>query len=266
MQTAWTGKIRQLPNPLAILTPKGSVIVAHEVATRLANVGLRYRSPGTAGEYWAIRNATFEVFHGETLGVIGANGSGKSTLLRLMAGIYEQDEGELDRLGNSASLLALQAGFLPHLAGRENALLSGMIKGESRSRMLELMPRIIEFAEIGDFFDKPLSTYSSGMRARLGFAVAHYSDPDILLIDEVLGVGDADFRVKSRKAMRERIESNQTVVVASHHMGTIKELADRALWIAKGEVRMVGACDEVLAAYMDVKQKRDAKQIELVRS
>ena len=230
----------------------------NEVAIKLENVGLKYRAPGKAA-YWAIRNATFDVDHGETLGVVGRNGSGKSTLLRLLAGIYEQDEGELDRMGNSASLLALQVGFLAHLTGRENALLSGMIMGASRRRMLELMPRIIEFAEIGEFFDQPLRTYSSGMRARLGFAVAYYSNPDILLIDEVLGVGDADFRVKSGNAMRERIESNQTVVVVSHAMGTIRELADRVLWMERGEVRLIGPCEVVLEAYADFHKRFQAR-------
>jgi lipopolysaccharide transport system ATP-binding protein len=135
-----------------------------------------------------------------------------------------------------------------------------MIMGESRSRMIELMPAIIEFAEIGDFFDEPLRTYSSGMRARLGFAVAYYSNPDILLIDEVLGVGDADFRVKSGNAMRERIESNQTVVVVSHAMGTIERLADRVLWMDKGEIKQIGPCDSVLEAYTQFHEKLQAKQ------
>jgi lipopolysaccharide transport system ATP-binding protein len=238
---------------------EGNPLAVNELAIKLENVGLQYCSPGKAGMYWAIRNATFNVYHGETLGVIGGNGSGKSTLLRLLAGIYEQDEGELDRMGNTASLLALQVGFLPHLSGRQNALLSGMIMGESRRRMLELMPKIIAFAEIGEFFDEPLRTYSSGMRARLGFAVAYYSNPDVLLIDEVLGVGDADFRAKSGKAMRERINSNQTVVVVSHALGTIKELADRVLWVDKGAVKLIGSCDEVLEAYSEFNKKVKAK-------
>ena len=230
----------------------------NELAIKLENVGLQYHTPGKTGSHWAIRNATFNVYHGETLGVVGRNGSGKSTLLRLLAGIYEQDEGELDRMGNSASLLALQVGFLPHLTGRQNALLSGMIMGESRSRMLELIPSIIDFAEIGEFFDEPLRTYSAGMRARLGFAVAYYSNPDVLLIDEVLGVGDAEFRLKSAQAMRDRIESNQTVVVVSHAMKTIEQLADRVLWIEKGEIKLVGPCDVVLDAYATFHKKLQA--------
>jgi lipopolysaccharide transport system ATP-binding protein len=239
---------------------EGKLIVVNELAVELNNVGLQYRSPGKTEAYWALRNATFEVYHGETLGVIGGNGSGKSTLLRLLAGIYAPDEGKVDRMGNSASLLALQVGFLPHLTGRQNALLSGMIMGESRSRMLELMPDIVDFAEIGEFFDEPLRTYSSGMKARLGFAAAYYSNPDILLIDEVLGVGDEDFRVKSGNAMHERIKSNQTVVVVSHALGTIKKLADRVLWMEKGKVKLVGPCDPVLEAYREFQTKLQAKK------
>ena len=222
-----------------------------EAALSLNGVGLKYTSAGVRTHYWALRNATFEVMKGETLGVVGRNGAGKSSLLRLLAGVYEPDEGTIERNELTASLIALQAGFVGHLSGRENALLGGMLMRSSRNQMLEFLPDIREFSDLGDFFLEPVRTYSSGMRARLAFAVSYFCDPDVILIDEVLGVGDREFREKSKIAMQEKIASNRTVVLASHQMGTIRELADRAIWIERGEVRALGAVETVLREYAD---------------
>ena len=157
------------------------------------------RASSGAGVFWALKDVSFDLYPGESLGVVGRNGCGKSTLLKILAGITRPDKGSISGEPLSATLLALQLGFLPYLTGRENAMLSGMMLGLTRSGIAERIEAIAEFAELGDFFDEPIAEYSAGMRARLGFAVAFQLDPDILLIDEVLGVGDAQFRERVRR-------------------------------------------------------------------
>jgi len=145
--------------------------------------------------------------------------------------------------------LSLQVGFIQHLTGRENAVLGGMMLGLSKDEILKRMDEIRSYADIGDFFDQPVHGYSSGMRARLGFSVATYANPDVILLDEVLGVGDADFRKKSALTMREKIKSNKTVVLVSHHMGLIAEICDRVVWLDDHGIKMVGKTKEVLNAF-----------------
>lgn len=199
--------------------------------------------------FWALRDVSFDLYQGETLGVIGRNGSGKSTLLRLLAGIVTPNRGELLNKGYRASLLSLQVGFLPGLSGRENAVLSGMLLGLHKAQAERKLDAIMEFSELGDFFDQPVQTYSSGMRARLGFSIAFQLDPDVLLIDEVLGVGDENFRAKSTAVMQEKIRSNKTIVLVSHSAATVRRLCDRAVWIEDGETREEGATDAILRRY-----------------
>ncbi len=199
--------------------------------------------------YYPLRNISFDIFRGETLGVIGRNGVGKSSLLRMIAGIVEPDAGEVVNCGVSVSLQALGVGFVPHLTGRENAILSGMLMGFSKREMESKMGAIIEFSGIEDFIDQPLRVYSAGMKARIGFATAIQADPDVLLIDEVLGVGDDEFRVKSLGMMKNIIRSDKTVVLVSHQINIIKELCDRVVWIEDGLVRFVGETQEALAQY-----------------
>lgn len=218
----------------------------------LRQVGVCYKSKrGVFGTpFWAIKDVSLDLYHGETLGVIGRNGVGKSTLLRLMAGIFKPDCGEIvTEAGIKASLLALQLGFLPHLSGRENAVLSGMLLGLKRREILAKMEAIIEFAGLEEFIDKPIATYSSGMTARLGFAVAFQADPDILLVDEVLGVGDEEFRQKSTQAMRAKMQSNRTIVFVSHNIELVRQLCTRVVWVEEGVSRMSGTPAEVLPAY-----------------
>lgn len=208
--------------------------------------------------FWAIKDLSMELWRGETLGVVGRNGAGKSTLLRLLAGITRPDVGEYVNHGYQATLLSLQVGFVPHLSGRENVMLSGLLLGLQRKEIEERMADIVAFAELEDFINQPIQTYSSGMRARLGFSTAFYVDPDILLIDEVLGVGDAAFVKKSKKVMREKISSDTTVVLVSHSASAIRSVCDRAVWIDGGRVQLDGDTEEVLAAYDDWGKARSA--------
>ncbi len=217
----------------------------------LRNVGIYYkRKRGIFGEpFWAIKDVSFDLYHGETLGIIGRNGVGKSTLLRMMAGIIKPNTGTFINNGYRASLLSLQLGFIPHLSGRENAILSGMLMGLRKKEIKAKIDAILEFSDLGEFFEQPIATYSSGMKARLGFSVAFQVDPDILLLDEILGVGDEEFRKKSTKVMREKIRSNKTIVFVSHQAGMIKQLCNRAVWIEKGISKAEGTPSDVLEEY-----------------
>ena len=219
---------------------------------RLRNVGVCFsRRTGffRRERFWALRDVSFDLHHGESLGIIGRNGAGKSTLLKVLAGILAPDRGHVVCDGLKISLLSLQVGFLPQLTGRENAILSGMLLGLSRRKVEAKMDEIVAFAELEAFIDQPLSTFSAGMKARLGFSVAFQFDPDILLVDEVLGVGDADFRQRSTELMRDRIRSDKTIVLVSHNTAVIRELCNRSVWIDNGETMAEGDPRETLAHY-----------------
>ncbi|NIA15393.1 MAG: ATP-binding cassette domain-containing protein [Nitrospiraceae bacterium] len=200
-------------------------------------------------KHYALRGVSFELNAGDSLGIIGRNGSGKSTLLGLLAGTMTPDTGTVVRHGDiRASLLSLQLGFVQYLSGRENAILSGMFLGMTKHDVEQRLNIIAEFAELGDFMDQPLSS----MRARLGFAVAFQLDPDILLIDEVLGVGDTAFREKAAQVMKERIQSqSSTVVFVSHSAHMVSSLCSRVLWLDRGRIVQNGPADAVIAAYED---------------
>ncbi len=222
------------------------------VVLSLDQVGVFYRrrvSLFNREKVWAIRDISFAVNKGETLGVIGRNGAGKSTLLRVLAGVLDPDEGQVARHVSTASLLTLNLGFLPHLSGRDNAVLSGMLMGLSRQQINSKLDEIIAFAELGPAIDDPFRNYSSGMKARLSFGVAITADPDIILVDEILGVGDQGFRQKSTAAMKEKINSDKTVIVVSHSEALIREVCDRLVWIHQGAVAATGDVDDVLAQY-----------------
>ncbi len=207
-------------------------------------------------KFWALRDISFSLFRGESLGIIGRNGCGKSTLMRLLAGITRPDEGSLLNRGYTTSLLSLQAGFIPYLSGRENALLNGLILGMKKKDISARLEAIKEFSGLDDFFEQPIGSYSSGMRARLGFSIAYQIDPDILLIDEVLGVGDEEFRKKSAQAMKERILSDRTIVIVSHQAATIRELCNRAVLVDHGRTVQEGQADHVLEAYFTLIGKK----------
>ena len=201
-------------------------------------------------EFLALRDVSFSIKRGESVALIGKNGSGKSTMLNTMAGIFAPDSGVIDLGGRSVALLALGVGFQGKMSGRENIILSGLLMGFSEKYVREKMPEIIEFSELGTFIDKPVNTYSSGMYSKLAFSLATELDTDILLIDEVLSVGDEQFARKSYFRMKELIEDqNHTVVIVSHNLNTLEELCDEILWIHDGEVQMLGAPTDVLTQY-----------------
>lgn len=198
----------------------------------------------------ALKGVSFEVKKGEILGIVGKNGSGKSTMLRAIAGIFAPDEGTIDLHGNSVSLLSIGVGFQKKLTGRENIVLSGMLLGFSEELVNEKMNEIIEFSELGKFIDKPVKTYSSGMYSKLSFAITAILETDIVLIDEVLSVGDAKFKKKSYAKMKELItQEDRTVVIVSHSSETLRKLCDTILWLHDGEIKMQGSMEEVLPMY-----------------
>lgn len=199
----------------------------------------------------ALRDVSFTVRTGETIGLIGRNGCGKSTLFRVLAGIFRPDRGTLVRHCERVSLLALNVGFDPNLSGSDNLVISCMFLGATRHEARFMHDEIVEFAELEEFIDEPLKTYSSGMVARLGFSIGLKMQADLLLIDEVLGVGDAAFRKKATQAMKRRINSDQTVMLASHSEATILELCERVIWLEDGEVRQQGDPARVIEAYQE---------------
>ncbi|MDF3918796.1 ABC transporter ATP-binding protein [Salinicola salarius] len=206
-----------------------------DIIISLHNVGVRYKRRGGVfrkPEYFqALEDITFDIHRGETLGIVGRNGAGKSTLLRVVAGIIQPDDGVVINYGASVSLLALQAGFDAELPGTDNAILSGMLMGYTRQQVEARMEGITEFSELGAFMKEPVKTYSSGMRARLGFSVAMYMTPDVLLLDEVLSVGDKQFRMKAESEMVKKIHSEQTVLLVSHSESQVKKLCDKVIEI-----------------------------------
>ena len=198
----------------------------------------------------AVKNVSFKVKKGEILGIVGKNGSGKSTMLRAIAGIFSPNSGSVDLHGNSISLLAIGVGLQKELCGRENIMLTGMLLGCSEKQINEQMEAIIEFSELGKFIDAPVRTYSSGMYSKLAFSISAILETDILLIDEVLSVGDTKFKKKSYKRMKELItDENRTVIIVSHDMKTVADLCTKVLWINDGEFVQYGETKEVLAAY-----------------
>lgn len=198
---------------------------------------------------WVLRDVDLQLHRGKTTGIIGRNGAGKSTLLKLVGGILQADLGHVTIRGRVAALIELGAGFHPELTGRENILINGVILGQSKAQMRARTQAIIAFADLADYIDYPVRTYSSGMYARLGFAVAIHVDPDILLIDEILSVGDAEFTRKCRAALDAFKTQNKSIVVVSHDLHTIRSFCDEALWLDAGRVVMQGPAKQVVDAY-----------------
>jgi teichoic acid transport system ATP-binding protein len=198
----------------------------------------------------ALDGINLKVERGRTIGLIGRNGSGKTTLMRLLAGIYAPDSGEMICNSNSVVLLSLGVGFDNKLSGIENIYLSSMLNGLNHKQIDAQMKDIIDFAGVNEFIDAPLKTYSSGMRSRLAFSIAVHCNPEVLLIDEILSVGDQDFQSRSKKKLEQMInDKSKTAVIASHSMESIKYLCDEAIWLEAGKVRMIGDPESVTSAY-----------------
>jgi lipopolysaccharide transport system ATP-binding protein len=201
--------------------------------------------------FHALKNISFTVDHGESIAVIGRNGAGKSTLLSLVASLCPPSEGRVTVNGRVAALLQLGSGFHPDLTGMENIHLNAALLGLSRQRTKEVLGDIIEFTEIGAFLNEPIRTYSSGMILRLGFAVAIHVDPEILIIDEVLTVGDRDFQIKCLDKVMEHKRAGKTLLFVSHGPGMVKQFCERALWLDHGELMLTGPANDVLDAYSE---------------
>jgi ABC-2 type transport system ATP-binding protein/lipopolysaccharide transport system ATP-binding protein len=230
-------------------------------------VGVRYRIPSekffTFKEYairwiqrrvsyrdfWALKNITFKVFQGEMVGIIGNNGAGKSTMLKLVARVLRPTVGRVVVRGQVAPLLEFGAGFHPELTGRENVFLNGALLGFTHQEMEEKFDRIVDFAELWDFIDSPMRTYSSGMWARLGFAVATDVQPEVLIVDEVLAVGDEAFQDKSFARMQSFRDNGATVLYVSHNMSTVEAMCPKAAWLDHGEIKAIGNTKEVIQEY-----------------
>jgi ABC-2 type transport system ATP-binding protein len=219
---------------------------------------VRRESDDTA--FWALRDVSFEVVHGESLAVIGPNGAGKSTLLQVLAGIITPSEGVVEVDGHISSLLTLGAGFDSDLSGRDNIRLAGAFLGLDHKWVAERLPSIVEYADLGPFIDAPIKTYSSGMRARLGFAIATSVEPDILLLDEVLSTGDAAFRAKSKARVLELVRQAKAIVLVTHDMSWVTEYCNKAMLLEKGHIVAEGDPAEVVRVHQEHSAQRRAAQ------
>ena len=210
------------------------------------------RNGEQAEEFEAVKGISFDIKQGEILGIIGKNGSGKSTLLRAIAGVFSPNDGTIDLKGNSVSLLSLGIGFKDTLTGRDNIYLSGMLLGFTEEEIKAREVEIIEFSELGKFIDMPVKTYSSGMYSKLAFAITSNLETDIMLVDEVLSVGDERFQRKSRAKMESLInDRDRTVVIVSHDIDTLEALCNRVMWMHEGEIKELGETHEVLMKYKE---------------
>ena len=210
--------------------------------------------------FWALRDVTFTVNHGDSVGVVGPNGAGKSTLLQVLAGILMPSEGDVLVDGHISSLLTLGVGFDQDLSGTDNIRLAGAFMGINHKVVEEKLPGIVEYADLGEFIDAPIKTYSSGMRARLGFAIATSVEPDILLLDEVLATGDAAFRAKSKERVGELVKEAKAIVLVTHDMNWVMEYCNRAMLIEQGRIILMGTPEEVVALHTKRSEERRAEK------
>lgn len=202
-------------------------------------------------DFWALKDVTFDVPQGSTFGLIGSNGSGKSTLLKCLAKIYYPNKGAITHYGKLAAMLEVGSGFHHELSGRENIFLNGSILGMSKKDIERKFDEIVDFSGVEQFIDQPVKNYSSGMYVRLGFAIAINVDPDILVVDEVLAVGDAEFQAKCFAKFADFRRNGKTVILVSHSMETVRSMCDQAAWLNKGELMAVGEAEPTISAYVD---------------
>jgi ABC-type polysaccharide/polyol phosphate transport system ATPase subunit len=226
-----------------------------EVFARIRGVRHRFQ------DFEAVKHVSFRVRNGEMVALVGRNGSGKSTILKLVAGVYSPTSGKVRVHGTIAPLIELGAGFHNELTGRENILLNGLLLGLSKKQVREREERIIEFAELGDFIDSPIKQYSSGMYMRLAFSVAIEVDPDILIVDEILGVGDVGFQQKSFDRIQKIRDAGKTILFVSHNMDTVRNLCDRAILLHNGVLLEDGSVEEVSSRYRELLGQRVAETV-----
>lgn len=220
---------------------------------------LRHRADSDEGHFWALKNFSFEVHRGEALGLVGPNGAGKTTTLKLLSQITRPTTGKISLDGRFSSLIELGAGFHPDLSGRENVFLNGVILGLTQRQIKDRFDEIVAFSELERFIDMPVKRYSSGMYARLGFAVAAHVDPDIMFVDEVLAVGDASFQQKCYDFLHRYVKGGKTTIFVSHNLYVIEQLCDRVIWVERGQMVKTGSPAEVLTAYLDSQEQRALK-------
>ena len=200
-------------------------------------------------EFWALKDINFSIHEGERIGILGLNGAGKSTLLKVIAGVYKPTKGSVQRYGHMAPMIELGAGFDPNYTGRENIFLYGSVLGFSKEFLMSKYDEILEFSELGEFIDVPIKNYSSGMKARLGFSIATVVEPEILILDEVLSVGDAKFRKKCEKKMKKMFDHGVTVLFVSHSLAQVKRLCNKAIILEHGQLIAKGDIDDVVEIY-----------------
>jgi len=203
-------------------------------------------------DFYALQNVSFDIKRGEVFGIVGMNGAGKSTLLKIVAGVVKPTSGKVIRQGSIAPLLELGAGFDGELSGRENIYLNGLLMGYPKKFIREKLDEVIDFSELEKFIDTPLKNYSSGMKARLGFSIATVVQPDILIVDEILSVGDFKFKEKSEKKIHSMMSGGTTVIFVSHSMDQIRGLCNRVMWLEQGRVREIGSPGEVIERYKNI--------------
>lgn len=243
MVTVPTEDIRVENVSMTFRLSQDKVTSIKEYAVRLLKRNMRFT------EVHALNSVSFQIYRGERIGIIGHNGAGKSTLLKILSRVIKPTEGKVKVEGEVSPLLELGAGFDPELSGSENIYLNGAILGKSKAFLEENYDEIVDFSGLGDFISAPVKTYSSGMRARLGFSIATQVQPDILIVDEVLGVGDEQFRKKSSDKMMEMIHNGKTVLLVSHNLNEIKRLTNRVIWLHQGRIREIGPTNEVCANF-----------------
>ncbi|MBE0610414.1 MAG: ABC transporter ATP-binding protein [Dehalococcoidia bacterium] len=227
------------------------VAPGQEIKTTLLHPLRAWRVSHRNRDLWAVRDVSFEVGKGEFFSIIGANGSGKSSLLRLLAGLSKPTTGSVDTTGRVSTLLELGSGFHPQVSGRENAILNGLLIGMTRAEMEALLPSIVEFAGLQEFIDQPMRTYSSGMYVRLGFAIAAFMEPEILLVDEVLAVGDARFQEKCYDHIATLQRKGVTIIMVSHDLSAVERFSDRAALMERGRMVLIGKPQEVVTRHIE---------------
>lgn len=228
-----------------------NLTIAYKLLNKVSLLSmLTKRKKASEKEFVAVKDVSFTVEEGQIIGIVGKNGSGKSTMLRSIAGIFSPNKGTIDIHNHSISLLSIGVGFEKSLSGRENIFLVGLLLGFTENQIKEHLDEIIEFSELGSFIDKPVQTYSSGMYSKLAFSITAILETDIMLIDEVLSVGDAKFKKKSFKKMKQLIQNDKrTVLIVSHSSETLRSLCSKVLWLHEGNLKMYGDTEEVLAKY-----------------